>query len=178
MWRRFWRVLEKTKNAKETVTTLPTVTNMMVKMDYEQAAQDLSRKYAWQDEMMAQQYSKFQANFSDVNEETYRELAYGGKFPENLSPTSQLPTPLFPATGKIFNTERRLMIPLAIRFLPQILRSYPKNNNRKEVKNPSPESRTRGVFLVGKAYLACPFASNFISEEFRLVKYYPELFIG
>ncbi|EGT51372.1 hypothetical protein CAEBREN_13033 [Caenorhabditis brenneri] len=117
MRRRFWWVLEKTKRAREAVTTLHTVTNIMAKMDYAQAAREISEKYALQAEMMAQQYSEYRADFSDVNEDTYRRLAYDGKFPSNLSPTEQLPTPLFPATGKIYETERRLMVPLAIRDL-------------------------------------------------------------
>ncbi|CAL2047590.1 unnamed protein product [Caenorhabditis brenneri] len=207
MRRRFWRFLEKTRCAREAVTTLHTVTHIMAKMDYAQAARELSEKYALQDEMMAQQYSEYRADFTDVNGETYRRLAYDGKFPKNLSPVEQLPTPLFPITGKIYDTERRLIIPLAIRDLSnpysKTLLSVKTSEAFKgvgEVKHSHDysyqfaiqdpnsniacyisKSNFEHVNILGMNVLAeldLSITMNFISNEFRLVKYNPDLYLG
>ncbi|CAL2047589.1 unnamed protein product [Caenorhabditis brenneri] len=171
--------------------------------------------------MMAQQYSEFQANFSDVNEETYRWLAYDGKLPKNLSPVEQLPTPLFPATGKIYDTERRLVVPLAIRDLSnpesktlnvwflvatgsrfttlsvktieafmdvgavkcddrqfyKFAIQYPNSKFACYVsKSEFEHVNILGMNVLGELNLS--LTMNFVSDEFRLVKYHPDLFIN
>lgn len=186
-----------------------------------QLEKELSEKYALQDEMMAQQYSEYRADFSDVNEETYRKLVYDKNFPSNLSPTDHLPTPLFPATGKIYNTERRLMIPLAIRDLSNpesktlnvwflvatgcrfttlsvktleafkgvgTVKSSHHYQYRFAIQDPDSniacyvsKSNFEHVNILGMNALAemnLSMTMNYISNEFRLVKYRPDLYIG